>query len=191
MAHKRRRTGREDELLSSSDESVPKTADILVVHFNDAFNSKARVLRDYACKVCHYIKGELRFNKESGNGNTEVYIVGLAPHVASAFRAYLQFNSEPLMSLPVDDLRHLASYYGLVEIEAKMNRMEEEFESLTCKRICSYCRVVFTDLENEMTSCPRRTLDAFSRLCVRCASSAHFCKCPFIPHKHEEALSIN
>ena len=178
MSHKRRRSGRDEALL--------RATDTLVVHFNNASHLKSEVLRDYACKVCNYIKDQLDLNEEIESGDMEVYIVGVAGFVAYAFQQYLQFDSKPLMSLPNEDLMHLVSCYGLVEIEAKMNRRAVERQSLNRKRTCSYCHLVFTELENGMTSCPRRTLDALSRLCVRCSSSAALCKCPLILHRHEE-----
>lgn len=178
MSQKRRRSGRDEALL--------RATDTLIVHFNNASYLKSEVLRDYACKVCYYIKAQLELDQEMGSGDAEVYIVGVTDIVARAFQEYLQFDSKPLLSLRKEDLMHLVSSYGLVEIEAEMNRREVERQSLNRKRTCSYCQVVFTELENEMTSCPRRTLDALSRLCVRCSSSVAFCRCPFIQHKHEE-----
>ena len=178
MSLKRRRSG--------SDEVLLRATDTLVVHFHNESHLKSEVLRDYACKVCNYIKAQLELNEEIVSGDTEVYIVGVTGDVARALQEYLHFDSKSLMSLPSEDLLHLVRCYGLVEIEAEMNRREVQRQSLNRRRTCSYCQVVFTDLENDMTSCPRRTLDAVSRLCVRCSSSASFCRCPCISHKHEE-----
>ena len=160
--------------------------DYISVWFSEHPSGRATVLKAHAVNVCHYIRAQLDFNQGAQKAGADIEIFGLCYSVARALRMYLQFDSSALMELPARDLKPLVEYYGLVQIQEELDRHEAQKEALQRLRLCSYCKVAFTEKDNTGRSCPRITLDAHSRLCVRCGASPSFCHCTHILSKHTE-----
>ena len=183
----------QDRLSGSSCMKRPRiernVIDTIGVRFSDRDddNDKVEVVKKYAVTVCAYIAAQLEFN-ERADIDEDIKIFGLSESVAGALLDYLQFDSRRLMRLPKADLKHLANYYELVEIREELERQEIQEEALNRKRVCAYCKSTFVEAENDTRSCPRRTLDAQSRLCVRCGCAASFCSCAHVPSKHTERV---
>ena len=123
------------EVEDSASKRRRMNVETIRVHFSSKPGKMVtEVNKAYAFKVCSYLEAQWNFN-QAAKIETDPKIVGLANPVASAFRSYLKFDSKDLMQLPREDLKNLANYYGLVEVENELKKEDDNEEFLSKQKI--------------------------------------------------------